>query len=203
MALSPNKGIASKKYNLNCIYKRIKAFYKEKLNITAEENFKDFDSKKAVENNSDSEFLKLLELLAGISAQCDKREFYLDIMQNMDEPYSSEILNILTEKITNYIEKENEINNCINYLDNISHSLNSEDNDLTEINLILNEKIENLELGNTILNEKLNKLIENNKQINIEKDSIEKKYKEYEEKYNLLIDSMNYENNKKAIKKKK
>lgn len=198
MALSPNEGLTSKKYNLNCIYKRIRSFYKEKLNISADENFKNFDPKNAIENKSELEFQKLIELLAGVTAQCDKREFYLHIMQGLEEPHSSELLSILTEKLTKYIDAENDENNQI-LLDDLSKSVDSEEILLDE-RLKLNEKIEALEIEKNILNEKNIKLLENNKLLNIEKNLSEKQLKDLEEKYNLLIDSMNYERNKTAHK---
>lgn len=194
MTLSPNEGVASKKYNLNCIYKRIKAFYKEKLNIIAEENFGNFDSKKAIDLKSELEFEKLLELLAGVTAQCDRREFFLEIMQKLNEPHSSILLDILTQKITKYIENDND-NNDINFLGDLDTSQNSEENPIDE-NLKLTEKIEALEIEKNILKEKLSNLIETNKSLKLEKEITENRLKDLNEKYNLLIDSLNYEKNK-------
>lgn len=192
MALSPNEGAASKKYNLNSIYKRLKKFYKDKLNIAAEENFLNFDSKKAVEQSSPEEYQKLIELLCGISAQCEKREFYLNIMQSMAEDHSSILFHILTERITDFIEEDQETN-----LHNYSHVVNSENEDAEE-NVRLTLKIEELEIEKKFMNEKAVKLAEYNKNLIIEKDNCEKKYRDLEERYKLLIDGMEYEKNKKS-----
>jgi len=126
-------------------------------------------------------------------------------MQNLEEPCSSELLSILTEKLTQFMEGggESEANNY-NFLDDdqLSKSIDSEEVVLLDEKLKLSEKIEALELDKNILSEKQMKLTEYNKTLRIEKDMGEKKLKDLEEKYNLLLDSINYEKSKQMQKEK-
>ena len=186
MALSPNDGIVTKKYNLNCIYKTIKKYYKEKLDIILDDKTKLFDAKNAVENKSEDEFSKLTELIAGIAAQCKKREFYLEIMQNMTENEFSEIFNILTERLSNYSEINDDINNSHNnqYLDD------SEEEELKD-KLELNNNIADLEMDKYLLNQKIINKINEVNELKILVDKKEKIIKESEEKYNILYESIN------------
>lgn len=143
-------------------------------------------------NLSNFHFTKLVELILTISAQCDRREFYLDIMQQMDDFYSTEIYNILTEMITNNLEnleKNKKFENS---------NEESEESDLEEFNekIKLKGLVKELENDKRNLNQKNERLIELNKNLEIEGNFKEKNLKEIEEKYILLVDSMNYEKNK-------
>ena len=107
-------------------------------------------------------------------------------MQNMTENEFSEIFNILTERLSNYSEINDDINNSHNnqYLDD------SEEEELKD-KLELNNNIADLEMDKYLLNQKIINKINEVNELKILVDKKEKIIKESEEKYNILYESIN------------
>ena len=125
-------------------------------------------------------FRKLAELLAGVAAKCENNEFFLQIMQNMQE--ATEMFNILSERISAYVK--------IN--DFRQKSSDSEEENIDRGSLYL--RIERLSIENDRLNEEVKNL--KNKLSDMTKDNYnyELTIKELETKYQDLVESRNAEN---------
>ena len=104
----------------------------------------------------------------------------------MTENEFSEIFNILTERLSNYSEINDDINNSHNnqYLDD------SEEEELKD-KLELNNNIADLEMDKYLLNQKIINKINEVNELKILVDKKEKIIKESEEKYNILYESIN------------
>lgn len=175
-------------YNLQKIYKQIQKFYLEIIGIELEDDY----IKMKKENLNEENFRKLAELLTGLSAQCDKRGEFLQIMQNMDYEDSTELFSILTERISAYAESQDVSNNNILVQNNKEEeNINSDEEENTGLYI----KIENLELENVKLHEEIKNL--NNKVTDLTKTSysFELALKESEGKYQELINSLEQNKN--------
>ncbi len=160
-------------FNLSIIYNQITKFYNEIIEIEFESNF--FNPK----DNSVENFRKLAELMAGVAAKCENNEYFLQIMQNMQE--ATEMFNILSERISAYVK--------IN--DFRQKSSDSEEDNVDNGPLYL--RIERLTLENDKLNEEVKNL--KNKISDLTKDNYnyELTIKELETKYQDLLESRNSE----------
>lgn len=191
MALSLNETDVSKIYNLNCITKKIKKFYKEVINIEFEDEF--FDGKQAIESQSEAQFRKLGELITGMAAQCEKRGEFLQIMQNMDHDDSSELFAILTERISAYTEN--------NKTENHKNDDSFEEDEYAALYL----KIENLENESLKLHDTIDDQSKKISELNKLNYNYELTVKELEAKYQDLINTIDpkssqYNNNKENYK---
>lgn len=183
MTLSMNNSDISKIYNLNCIKKKIQKFYKEIINVEFEDDF--FEAKQAIETNSEHQFNNLVELLTGLAAQCERRGDFLQLMQNMDEEDSNELLTILKERITDYTDK-NKTNESLN---------KAEDSYEDEDNAALYFKIENLENENLKLHDQIEELNRKITEFSKANYNYELNNKELEAKYQELINTFDSQRN--------
>lgn len=163
-------------YNLSTIYKQIVYFYKEEIEIEFEDNF--FNPK----DNKDSNFRKLAELITGMAAQCDKREYFLQIMQNMENKDSTELFTILTERITAYTKEMR--------IDEFKKNDESEEDEQTAFFL----RIESLEIENYKLQDELKNANEKIADLTKENYTNELNMKEMEGKYQELLNSFENRN---------
>ena len=177
--LLPDDTPSNKSYNLGLIYHRIENYYEYIIKTTLPESY--FSPK----DDSSDNCVKLGELIAGISAQCNRREYYLNIMNNLNERVSNELMQILLELIP--VDDEKESNNSNNNL-NKSSSTNKEENEnLANENAMLWIRAENAEKECDKLNEEIVNL--NNKIAELTKSNYtnELTLKETEAKYQELI----------------
>jgi hypothetical protein len=164
------------------MYKHIRLFYKDVIGVEFEENF--FKSKEAIEENDESEFRKLAELLTGIAAQCDRRADYLQIMQNMNNEESTELFSILTERISAYTDDED-----VKVKDfSITEQSDGEEEEQATLYL----KIEKLEVENLRLHEEIKTLTNKNDALTKSNFTFELIIKESEAKYQELVYSLEH-----------
>jgi len=158
-------------FNLSLIYKRIIKFYNEIIEIEFEANF--FNSKESSLEN----FLKLAELIAGVAAKCENNEYYLQIMQNMQE--ATEMFNILSERISAYVKTDNFR----------GKSSESEDDNTDRPYLFkkiqhMSQEIDKLNEENKELRNKISDLTKDNYNYELSLKDIETKYQELLEQKN-------------------
>jgi chromosome segregation ATPase len=163
-------------FNLNLLYKKIKEFYQSIIGIEFEDEF--FVAKdSSVEN-----FRKLAELITGISAQCDKRGYFLNVMQNMDHEDSTELFTILTERISAYTEDMK--------IEEFRKNEESEEDEQTALYL----RIESLELENAKLHDEVSNLNTKVAELTKENYTFELTVKEVEGKYQELLNTLEHRN---------
>jgi hypothetical protein len=171
-----NEGETTQVFNLNLLYKQIAQFYHSVIGIEFEEDF--FSAKDASVEN----YRKLSELLTGISAQCDKRGFFLQVMQNMETEDSTELFTILTERISAYTEDMK--------IEEFRKNDESEEDEQTALYL----RIESLELENVKLHDEVGSLNSKVADLTKENYTFELTVKEVEGKYQELLNSFEHRN---------
>ncbi len=170
-------------YNLSVIYQRIVKFYKEIIGVEFEDNFykpKEKDPQLLPQNNS-----HLAELITGLSAQCDKRGYFLNIMQNMDPDDSTELFTILTERISAYADDTK----ISEFRRKGSVDISDED-EQTQTTLFL--RIESLEIENAKLSDEIKRLSNVNADLTKENYTRELNIKEMEIKHHELLSSLEH-----------
>ena len=83
---------------MSIIFHRIENYYEYIIKATLPENFFSF------KDTSNENCSKLGELIAGISAQCNRREFFLNIMNGLSERVSNELMQILLQMFLHLIK---------------------------------------------------------------------------------------------------
>jgi exonuclease SbcC len=127
-------------------------------------------------------FRKLGELITGISAQCDKRGYFLNVMQNMDHEDSTELFTILTERISAYTEDMK--------IEEFRKNEDSEEDEQTALYL----RIESLELENAKLHDEVSNLNLKVADLTRENYTYELTVKEVEGKYQELLNTLEHRN---------
>lgn len=159
---------------MSLLYHRIENYYEYIIKSTLPDNY--FDTK----DDSPENCTKLAELLTGLSAQCNKREYYLNIMNNFNEKTSNELMQILLELIPVDEEESNP---------NVTTS-NKEEEDKTNENAMLWIRAENAERECDRLNEEISKLTNKNTELTQRNYTYELTLKENEAKYQELIQTL-------------
>lgn len=175
--LLPDDTQSNKVYNMSIIFHRIENYYEYIIKATLPENFFSF------KDTSNENCSKLGELIAGISAQCNKREFFLNIMNGLSERVSNELMQILLELIPVDDEKESNNSNI-----NKDDDSNKEDNEaLANENAMLWIRAENAEKECDKLNEEISNLTNKVAELTKSNYTYELSLKEAEAKYQELI----------------
>ena len=89
----PSDSQFNKQYNLRIIYTRISSFFEFVVKKPIEPDYFDY------KEDSPENFLKLSELIIGVCAQSKKREDYFDILNDLSENESNEIIQLLSNLI--------------------------------------------------------------------------------------------------------
>ena len=97
----PSDSDFNKQYNLRIIYTRISSFFEYVVKKPIDSNYFDY------KDDSPENFLKLSELIIGVCAQSHKREDYFDILNDLSENESNEIIQILSNLIPLEDDKSN------------------------------------------------------------------------------------------------
>ena len=185
LALLPDETESNRNYNMTIIYQRIQNFFQYVIKNQLDNNyFKPNDT-------SDINLCKLGQLIVAISAQCDKREYYLSIMTHLSENISNELMQILIELIP---VDENEEKPK-------SETNNAEDEDKENENTMLWFRVENAEKECLKLTEEIQEMQNKITDLTRQNYTYELNLKESEAKYNELIatverkESENIQNN--------
>ena len=185
LALLPDETESNRNYNMTIIYQRIQNFFQYVIKNQLDNNyFKPNDT-------SDINLCKLGQLIVAISAQCDKREYYLSIMTNLSENISNELMQILIELIP--VEENEEKPK--------SETNNAEDEDKENENTMLWFRVENAEKECLKLTEEIQEMQNKITDLTRQNYTYELNLKESEAKYNELIatverkESENIQNN--------
>ena len=183
--LIPDETDSNRNYNMNIIYQRIQNFFQYVVKNQLEQNY-------FIPNDtSDINLIKLGQLLIAISAQCEKREYYLTIMTNLSENISNELMQILIELIP--VEENEEKPK--------SETNNVEDEDKENENTMLWFRVENAEKECLKLTEEIQEMQNKITDLTRQNYTYELNLKESEAKYNELIatvekrESENMQNN--------
>ena len=185
LALLPDETDSNRNYNMTIIYQRIQNFFQYVIKNPLDINyFKPNDT-------SDINLCKLGQLIVAISAQCEKREYYLSIMTHLSENISNELMQILIELIP---VDENEEKPK-------SETNNAEDEDKENENTMLWFRVENAEKECLKLTEEIQEMQNKITDLTRQNYTYELNLKESEAKYNELIatverkESENIQNN--------
>ena len=183
--LIPDETDSNRNYNMNIIYQRIQNFFQYVVKNQLEQNY--FNPN----DTSDINLIKLGQLLIAISAQCEKREYYLTIMTNLSENISNELMQILIELIP--VEENEEKPK--------SETNNVEDEDKENENTMLWFRVENAEKECLKLTDEIQEMQNKITDLTRQNYTYELNLKESEAKYNELIatvekrESENIQNN--------
>ena len=173
IAFSINESKGSQKYNLQELVRYFKKFYLDIVELEIDEEI--LGLKEYLKFNEERDFIDISELIAGIAAQCVKKKFYLDIMQNgLVEDDQKVMFNILNNRI---ISKNDSISNDdYSYDDKIALSINID---------IINNENKSLKLSNESYIKKYNELFTNH-------HKLEQNFDEMQQKYNDLMISSSF-----------
>ncbi len=185
LALLPDETESNRNYNMTIIYQRIQNFFQYVIKNQLDSNYF------KINDTSDINLCKLGQLIVAISAQCEKREYYLSIMTNLSENISNELMQILIELIP---VDENEEKPK-------SETNNAEDEDKENENTMLWFRVENAEKECLKLTEEIQEMQNKITDLTRQNYTYELNLKESEAKYNELIatverkESENIQNN--------
>ena len=185
LALLPDETESNRNYNMSIIYQRIQNFFQYVIKNQLDSNYF------KINDTSDINLCKLGQLIVAISAQCEKREYYLSIMTNLSENISNELMQILIELIP---VDENEEKPK-------SETNNAEDEDKENENTMLWFRVENAEKECLKLTEEIQEMQNKITDLTRQNYTYELNLKESEAKYNELIatverkESENIQNN--------
>ena len=167
-------------YNSYALFKHIKKYYYEVIEVEIESDF--YNVKEAVGSSNKYNILPLVrlniinkikvELLLGVAAKCRRNNYYIDIMKSMLDQDSRELLEILDERISRK-KTESEIVRLRTEFE--------EDKELLSL------KIDNLTTHNNNLREENNILSKKNDELTRSTYSQELNMKDLEAKYNELL----------------
>ena len=185
LALLPDETESNRNYNMSIIYQRIQNFFQYVIKNQLDSNYF------KINDTSDINLCKLGQLIVAISAQCEKREYYLSIMTHLSENISNELMQILIELIP---VDENEEKPK-------SETNNAEDEDKENENTMLWFRVENAEKECLKLTEEIQEMQNKITDLTRQNYTYELNLKESEAKYNELIatverkESENIQNN--------
>ena len=185
----PSDSEFNKQYNLRTIFNRISSFFEFVVKKPLESNYFDY------KDNSPESLLKLSELIVGVCAQTKNREDYFEILNDLTENESNEIIQILSNLIP--IEEEKEKSKSIDSLkekeEREKREREEEEEDKANENAMLWIRAENAEKENERLNEELNELTTKIEDLTKSNYILELNLKETESKYQELVASLKKE----------
>ena len=184
----PSDSQFNKQYNLRIIYTRISSFFEYVVKKPLEENYFDY------KDDSPENFLKLAELIVGVCAQSKNREEYFEVLNDLSENESNEILQILSNLIPLEDEKHNSSKSIEHHDDEkLSEKVSELEKELEEKaneNAMLWIRAENAEKENERMNEEINELHDKITDLTKDNYTMELSLKETESKYQELVSSL-------------
>ena len=185
----PSDSEFNKQYNLRTIFNRISSFFEFVVKKPLESNYFDY------KDNSPESLLKLSELIVGVCAQTKNREDYFEILNDLTENESNEIIQILSNLIP--VEEDKEKSKSMDSLkekeEREKREREEEEEDKANENAMLWIRAENAEKENERLNEELNELTTKIEDLTKSNYTLELNLKETESKYQELVASLKKE----------
>ena len=185
----PSDSEFNKQYNLRTIFNRISSFFEFVVKKPLESNYFDY------KDNSPENLLKLSELIVGVCAQTKNREDYFEILNDLPENESNEIIQILSNLIP--VEEDKEKSKSMDSLkekeEREKREREEEEEDKANENAMLWIRAENAEKENERLNEELNELTTKIEDLTKSNYTLELSLKETESKYQELVASLKKE----------
>ena len=185
----PSDSEFNKQYNLRTIFNRISSFFEFVVKKPLESNYFDY------KDNSPENLLKLSELIVGVCAQTKNREDYFEILNDLPENESNEIIQILSNLIP--VEEDKEKSKSMDSLkekeEREKREREEEEEDKANENAMLWIRAENAEKENERLNEELNELTTKIEDLTKSNYTLELNLKETESKYQELVASLKKE----------
>ena len=185
----PSDSEFNKQYNLRTIFNRISSFFEFVVKKPLESNYFDY------KDNSPESLLKLSELIVGVCAQTKNREDYFEILNDLPENESNEIIQILSNLIP--VEEDKEKSKSMDSLkekeEREKREREEEEEDKANENAMLWIRAENAEKENERLNEELNELTTKIEDLTKSNYTLELNLKETESKYQELVASLKKE----------
>ena len=185
----PSDSEFNKQYNLRTIFNRISSFFEFVVKKPLESNYFDY------KDNSPENLLKLSELIVGVCAQAKNREDYFEILNDLPENESNEIIQILSNLIP--VEEDKEKSKSMDSLkekeEREKREREEEEEDKANENAMLWIRAENAEKENERLNEELNELTTKIEDLTKSNYTLELSLKETESKYQELVASLKKE----------
>ena len=185
----PSDSEYNKQYNLRIIFNRISNFFEFVVKKPIEPDYFDY------KDNSAENLLKLSELIVGVCAQTKNREDYFEILNDLPENESNEIIQLLSNLIPIEDEKEkSKSRDSINEKEEREkREREEEEEDKANENAMLWIRAENAEKENERLNEELNELTNKIEDLTKSNYTLEINLKETESKYQELVSSLKKE----------
>ena len=185
----PSDSEYNKQYNLRIIFNRISNFFEFVVKKPIEQDYFDY------KDNSPENLLKLSELIVGVCAQTKNREDYFEILNDLPENESNEIIQLLSILIP--IEDEKEKSKSRDSLnekeEREKREREEEEEDKANENAMLWIRAENAEKENERLNEEMNELTTKIEDLTKSNYTLEINLKETESKYQELVSSLKKE----------
>ena len=185
----PSDSEYNKQYNLRIIFNRISNFFEFVVKKPIEQDYFDY------KDNSPENLLKLSELIVGVCAQTKNREDYFEILNDLPENESNEIIQLLSILIP--IEDDKEKSKSRDSLnekeEREKREREEEEEDKANENAMLWIRAENAEKENERLNEEMNELTTKIEDLTKSNYTLEINLKETESKYQELVSSLKKE----------
>ena len=179
----------NKQYNLRTIYNRISSFFEFVVKKPIESNYFYY------KDNSPENFLKLSELIVGVCAQSKKREDYFEILNDLSENESNEIIQVLSNLIP--VEEDKEKSKSRDSIDEKEREKDrereEEEEDKANENAMLWIRAENAEKENERMSQEMNELHDKITDLTKSNYTLEINLKETESKYQELVASLKKE----------
>ena len=187
----PSDSEYNKQYNLRIIYNRISSFYEFVLKKPLELNYFDY------KDSSPENFLRLSELIVGVCAKSKKQTEYFDILGDLNENESNEIIQSLSNLIPAEEEKEHDKSKSKDSIDEKERERErerqEEEEDKANENAMLWIRAENAEKENERMSQEMNELHEKITDLTKTNCTLEINLKETESKYQELVSSLKKE----------
>ena len=152
----PSDSEFNKQYNLRIIYNRISSFFEFVIKKPLELNYFDY------KNDTPENFLKLGELIVGVCAQSNKREDYFEVLNDLPENESNEIIQLLSNLIPIDDDKDNNKSKSKDSIDEKERERErerqEEEEDKANENAMLWIRAENAEKENERMSQEMNEL---------------------------------------------
>lgn len=187
----PSDSEFNKQYNLRIIYNRISSFFEFVLKKPLELNYFDY------KDSSADNFLRLSELIVGVCAKSKKQAEYFDLLSELNENESNEIIQLLSNLIPIEEEKEHNKSKSKDSIDEKERERErerqEEEEDKANENAMLWIRAENAEKENERMSQEMNELHEKITDLTKTNCTLEINLKETESKYQELVSSLKKE----------
>ena len=195
----PSDSEFNKQYNLRIIYNRISSFFEFVIKKPLELNYFDY------KNDTPENFLKLGELIVGVCAQSNKREDYFEVLNDLPENESNEIIQLLSNLIPLDDDKDNNKSKSKDSIDEKERERErerqEEEEDKANENAMLWIRAENAEKENERMSQEMNELHDKITDLTKANYTLEINLKETESKYQELVSSLKKEEGE-SVKKR-